>query len=262
MGFHNLLGTGAFLLLVVSHVLAAVVDPKVLDACPGYNATDVQTKADGLIATLVLRDKPCNVFGDDTEKLMLAVVRESGELPFSVQLQPNFTIPKKPTEFMSRYFHLLLDMKFQSRFYLCQNQTIQLPLPTLPLTSITQLHHSLSRSFAHPPKKSSFRPPIIQLFSNPSIFASNPTSQRMLTSMASENIPTLSASRRIIQPLLSGLAMHLAYLLGRICMEPTQSILSIVRQGLMAFSFAIRMEWTSNSPKMAARLWNTVSSAE
>lgn len=67
------LSLAAFVLLVVGNALAAYVDPNVLDACPGYNATDVQQTQGGLTALLLLRDKPCNVFGDDIEKLQLTV---------------------------------------------------------------------------------------------------------------------------------------------------------------------------------------------
>jgi alpha-glucosidase len=46
-------------------------------------------------------------------------------------------------------------MKFPSRSCHCQSRKILVPLP---LASITQRTHFLSPSFAHPPRKSSFRP--------------------------------------------------------------------------------------------------------
>ncbi|KAJ3503381.1 hypothetical protein NLJ89_g8460 [Agrocybe chaxingu] len=57
--------------------VAAVVDPAVLDACPGYSATNVKTSRSGLTAQLVLRGLACNVFGNDTERLSLSVVYET-----------------------------------------------------------------------------------------------------------------------------------------------------------------------------------------
>jgi alpha-glucosidase len=69
----------ALVLLLIGPVLG-YVDPKILDACPGYRAADIQERPDGLVASLVLRDKACNVFGNDIEKLKLTVVHESGEV--------------------------------------------------------------------------------------------------------------------------------------------------------------------------------------
>ena len=57
---------------------AVYVDPTVLDACPGYIATNVEVRRDGLIADLVLGGKPCNVFGNDIQNLSLSVVYETG----------------------------------------------------------------------------------------------------------------------------------------------------------------------------------------
>ena len=79
MGCHGL-SVAAFVLLVFGSALATYVDPNVLDACPGYNAIDVQQTRGGLTAQLVLRDKPCNVFGDDIEKLLLTVEYETSML--------------------------------------------------------------------------------------------------------------------------------------------------------------------------------------
>ena len=60
------------------YVSAVYVDPSVLDACPGYIATNVEVRRDGLTADLVLGGKPCNVFGNDIQKLSLSVVYETG----------------------------------------------------------------------------------------------------------------------------------------------------------------------------------------
>ncbi|KAF8496804.1 alpha-glucosidase [Russula emetica] len=67
----SLLGTAAD----VAH--AVEVDPAVLDACPGYNATNVEVDGPRLSALLVLAGKPCNVFGNDIKVLDLAVVYET-----------------------------------------------------------------------------------------------------------------------------------------------------------------------------------------
>jgi alpha-glucosidase len=71
-----LLATSLFSLLDV--VRAEYVDPTVLDACPGYQATDVQVSGPTLTAKLVLAGAPCNVFGNDTKTLDLAVTYETG----------------------------------------------------------------------------------------------------------------------------------------------------------------------------------------
>ncbi|KAH9477307.1 putative alpha/beta-glucosidase agdC [Psilocybe cubensis] len=68
----------ALSLLPVS-TLAAVVDPSILQACPGYTATNVRTKRDGLTADLTLRGSGCNVFGPDINKLSLNVVYETSD---------------------------------------------------------------------------------------------------------------------------------------------------------------------------------------
>lgn len=61
---------------------AEEVDPAILDACPGYDATNIQIVDDGtrLTADLVLAGDPCNVFGgQDLERIALSVVYETGE---------------------------------------------------------------------------------------------------------------------------------------------------------------------------------------
>ena len=57
---------------------AEYVDPAVLDACPGYEATDVKFSGTTLTANLVLSGAPCNVFGDDMKTLDLEVTYEAG----------------------------------------------------------------------------------------------------------------------------------------------------------------------------------------
>ena len=60
-------------------VKGTAVDPRVLDACPGYNATNIKNNGPTLTADLVLNGKGCNVFGPDVQKLTLNVVYETGE---------------------------------------------------------------------------------------------------------------------------------------------------------------------------------------
>lgn len=66
--------------LSLHSVLGTWTEPSVLDACPGYNATNIKTKGATLTADLVLAGKACNVFGNDTSKLTLAVEYETGAL--------------------------------------------------------------------------------------------------------------------------------------------------------------------------------------
>ena len=64
-------------LALASTATANFTDPHVLDACPGYKATNVVSKGATLTATLELAGKACNVFGDDIEKLQLEVTYET-----------------------------------------------------------------------------------------------------------------------------------------------------------------------------------------
>ena len=81
------------LYLLGIYVSAVYVDPTVLDACPGYIATNVEVRRDGLTADLVLGGKPCNVFGNDIQKLSLSVVYETGTVTCSFKgLKPSQTV--------------------------------------------------------------------------------------------------------------------------------------------------------------------------
>ncbi|EGN96446.1 glycoside hydrolase family 31 protein [Serpula lacrymans var. lacrymans S7.3] len=64
-------------LAAASTVYAEWVDPSVLDACPGYNVTNVKTQGASLTADLVLAGTGCNVFGSDISKLALEVTYET-----------------------------------------------------------------------------------------------------------------------------------------------------------------------------------------
>lgn len=77
-------------LAVLSSYTAAqfgtTVDPNVLDACPGYKATNVKTTASSLTADLVLGGEGCNVFGEDIEKLSLVVTYETRTCPVHISI--------------------------------------------------------------------------------------------------------------------------------------------------------------------------------
>jgi alpha-glucosidase len=66
--------------LAIGRVLAGTtVDPAVLDACPGYTASNMKAEGGTLTASLKLAGKACNVFGTDISSLALKVVYETGE---------------------------------------------------------------------------------------------------------------------------------------------------------------------------------------
>ena len=165
----------SYLVFVLVHTnsFAAVVDPKLLDSCPGYKATDVQTRPNGLSAQLVLGEKPCNVFGDDIYRLSLNVVYETGML---YDLFNNLSLIEelfKTTEYMSRsQMHLFLDTRFQSLFFLGHRVRV-LPRQKLQsLLSITRHRRSLSPSTANPHRRYYSQRHLIQLSSNLSTSAS------------------------------------------------------------------------------------------
>lgn len=59
---------------------ATWIDPAVLDACPGYKATNVWSSESALTADLTLAGKACNVFGTDIQQLKLEVTYETGAI--------------------------------------------------------------------------------------------------------------------------------------------------------------------------------------
>ncbi|KAJ7184493.1 alpha-glucosidase, partial [Mycena filopes] len=64
--------------LAIGSVLAGSnPDPAVLDACPGYTASNVKTQGGTLTASLKLGGTACNVFGTDLPSLSLKVVYET-----------------------------------------------------------------------------------------------------------------------------------------------------------------------------------------
>jgi hypothetical protein len=73
---------------------AEEVDPALLDACPGYNATSVDVDGPTLTVKLVLAGAPCNVFGNDIKVLDLTVVYETGtSAPQGASMTPSETPP-------------------------------------------------------------------------------------------------------------------------------------------------------------------------
>ncbi|KAI0027385.1 alpha-glucosidase [Vararia minispora EC-137] len=82
--------------------LAADVDPAVLDACPGYEATNVQTSNGILNADLRLVGTACNVFGNDTETLKLEVTYETATRIHVKITDPNTTRYEVPEEVFPR----------------------------------------------------------------------------------------------------------------------------------------------------------------
>ena len=81
-----------FFTAAAASVSAIQVDPSVLDACPGYSATNIKTRHDGLTADLALLPNPCNVFGDDIAKLSLSVVYETGMFVRSILDIQNYNL--------------------------------------------------------------------------------------------------------------------------------------------------------------------------
>ncbi|KAJ7891281.1 alpha-glucosidase [Mycena olivaceomarginata] len=98
--------------LAIGRVLAGTtVDPAVLDACPGYTASNVKAEGGILTASLKLAGKACNVFGTDIPSLALKVVYETAtrihvtitdptsaryEVPESVLPRPSSANPVNP----------------------------------------------------------------------------------------------------------------------------------------------------------------------
>ncbi|GLB35686.1 putative glycosyl hydrolase 31 family protein [Lyophyllum shimeji] len=64
-------------LLQATGLHATYVDPKVLDACPGYSASNVKSNGAVLTADLSLNGQGCNVFGQDIKRLGLTVTYET-----------------------------------------------------------------------------------------------------------------------------------------------------------------------------------------
>ena len=68
------------LLGLLGVVAATWADPATLDACPGYNATNVEDRGSTLTADLTLAGQACNVFGTDIQQLKLQVTYETGTI--------------------------------------------------------------------------------------------------------------------------------------------------------------------------------------
>ena len=66
------------LLGLLGAAAAVWVDPAILDACPGYKATNIESSGPTLTADLSLAGQACNVFGADIQELKLQVIYETG----------------------------------------------------------------------------------------------------------------------------------------------------------------------------------------
>jgi alpha-glucosidase len=78
----RLLKFSAVALRCLKSVKGTLTNPAVLDACPGYNVVNVKSRGAQLTADLVLAGGACNVYGNDTTKLLLLVEYQTGELRF------------------------------------------------------------------------------------------------------------------------------------------------------------------------------------
>ncbi|KAF4614964.1 hypothetical protein D9613_003515 [Agrocybe pediades] len=109
---------------------AAEVNPSALQACPGYKATNVKARRDGLTADLVLAGKACNVFGEDIQNLRLNVDYETAdrihlkitdassdryEVPESVFPRPNNKRPVSSTNANIRFDYTASPFSFTIR---------------------------------------------------------------------------------------------------------------------------------------------------
>jgi hypothetical protein len=75
---------------VGQNLLPNIQDPDAVnaqDVCPGYSASQLQEKNNGLTALLTLAGKPCDVYGNDVEVLNLKVEYQS-ENRLAVQITP------------------------------------------------------------------------------------------------------------------------------------------------------------------------------
>ena len=70
----------AFSAALAATLVSANVAESVLDACPGYNAAGVVASGSTLTANLTLAGEPCNVYGNDIERLKLEVTYETSKV--------------------------------------------------------------------------------------------------------------------------------------------------------------------------------------
>ncbi|KAK8064553.1 alpha-glucosidase [Apiospora phragmitis] len=74
------------------NIIPNVKDPKAVDpqvACPGYKASNVVQTTNGLTADLTLAGKPCNLYGNDIESLVLTVDYQAVDR-LHVGIQPKY----------------------------------------------------------------------------------------------------------------------------------------------------------------------------
>lgn len=78
-GFSRSWALFALWITLLPYSSATDVDPAKLDACPGYQATNVKINGGSLTADLNLAGQACNVFGEDLQKLSLSVAYETSK---------------------------------------------------------------------------------------------------------------------------------------------------------------------------------------
>lgn len=74
------------------NIIPNVKDPKAVDAqvvCPGYKASNIVQTINGLTADLRLAGKPCNLYGNDIESLVLNVEYQAVDR-LHVGIQPKY----------------------------------------------------------------------------------------------------------------------------------------------------------------------------
>ncbi|PPQ91932.1 hypothetical protein CVT25_000975 [Psilocybe cyanescens] len=88
--------------LLPTYVFATFVNPSILEACPGYSASNVKVRHDGLSADLTLAGSPCNVFGNDVKKLSLEVTYETSDRLHVKITDPSSTRYEVPESILPR----------------------------------------------------------------------------------------------------------------------------------------------------------------
>jgi alpha-glucosidase len=68
----------SLLLLALKTSLAVAATSNTLDACPGYDAVNIQATETDLTADLILAGEPCGIYGEELKKLSLHVQYQSG----------------------------------------------------------------------------------------------------------------------------------------------------------------------------------------
>lgn len=84
------------------NIIPNVKDPKAVDpqtVCPGYKASNVVKTTNGITADLTLAGKPCNLYGNDIESLVLTVDYQAVDR-LHVGIQPKYIGAENSTWFI------------------------------------------------------------------------------------------------------------------------------------------------------------------